>query len=235
MTGTVGHRRYGDRMPTEITVHGAATALEPPERGIVHASVSYEGPDMEPVYESVARDTETVKQSVDALRKDESTAVTRWSARSIRTWSTRPWNEKGKQLPLVHHAKVDLEVEFRDFAVLSRWLAAHIDGTGGFHVGHVRWTLTKQRREDLLRQVRTEAVRNAAERAQQYADAIGLGEVQPVAIADSGMLGSGGVARGFQEMAPAGRAMSVGSAPEIEFEPEDIEVAATVDARFVAG
>ncbi len=235
MTGGVGRRRYGDRMSTEITVHGAATAHEPPERGIVHATVSYEGPEMEPVYESVARDVETVKQSVDALRTDDSGAVTRWSARSIRTWSTRPWNEKGKQLPLVHHARVDLEVEFQDFAALSRWLAAHIDGTGGFRVGHVEWTLTRQRREALLRQVRTEAVRDAAGRGQQYADALGLGEVRPIAIADSGMLGSGGTARNHHEIAAEGRAMSVGSAPEIEFEPQDIEVSATVDARFVVG
>jgi hypothetical protein len=31
------------------------------------------------------------------------------------------------------------------------------------------------------------------------------------------------------------RSMAVGSAPEIELVPEDIEVSATVDARFVAG
>ena len=190
---------------------------------------------MEPVYEWVARDVETVKQSVDALRTGENSAVTRWSARTIRTWSTRPWNEAGIQLPLVHHAKVDLEVEFRDFTALSRWLAAHIDDTGGFRVGYVEWTLTTERRDDLLRQVRTEAVKDAARRAQQYADALGLGEVRPIAIADSGMLGPGVAAGGPRGIGLMGRAMSDGSAPEIEFEPEDIEVSATVDARFVVG
>lgn len=174
---------------------------------------------MEPVYEWVVRDVETVKQSVDGLRTGENSAVTRWSARTIRTWSTRPWNDAGKQLPLVHHAKVDLEVEFRDFTALSRWLAAHIDGTGGFRVGHVEWALTTDRRDDLLRGVRTEAVKDAARRAQQYADALGLGEVRPIAIADSGMLGTASRAGGGYEIAPVGRAMSVGSAPRSNSSP----------------
>ncbi len=222
-------------MPTEITVHGAATALEPPERGIVHATVAYEGPDMEPVYERVARDVETVKQSVDALRAGENGAVTRWSAQTIRTWSTRPWNQDGVQLPLVHHARVEVDVEFRDFTALSRWLAAQIDATGGLHVSHVRWTLTTERRADLLKQVRTDAVKDAARRAQQYADALALGDVRPVAIADSGMLGAGSRAGGDHDRRLMASPGSSGSAPEIDFEPEDIEVSATVDARFVVG
>ena len=222
-------------MPTEITVHGAATAHEPPERGIVHATVAYEGPDMEPVYERVARDVEAVKQSVDALRSGENGAVTRWSAQTIRTWSTRPWNEKGKQLPLVHHARVELEVEFGDFTALSRWLAAHIDATPGVHVSHVQWTLTTERREELLKQVRTEAVKDAARRAQQYADALELGDVRPIAIADSGLLGTGSRTGGEREIGLMAAPRSVGSAPEIEFEPQDIKVSATVDARFVVG
>jgi uncharacterized protein YggE len=222
-------------MSTEITVHGAANALEPPERGVVHATVSYEGPDMDRVYESVAKDTDTVKRSVDSLRTGDDGPVSRWSARNIRTWATRPWNQDGVQLPVVNHAKVDIEVEFRDFSALSRWLAAQIDGIGGFDVSYVNWVLTPERRRDLLREVRTEAVKDAASRAQQYADALELGEVRPVAVADAGML-SPGLQRGDHPMGLAARAMSVGSAPsEIEFEPEDIEVSATVDARFVAG
>src|SRR6476659_1635450 len=159
-------------MPTEITVHGAATVREPPERGIVHATVSYEGPEMEPVYDRVARDVASVKQSVETLRSgdDNDSAVTRWSAHTIRTWSTRPWNQDGIQLPLVHHARVDVEVEFRDFTALSRWLAARIEDTGGLDVSYVEWALTTERREDLVKQVRTEAVKDAARRAQQYAD-----------------------------------------------------------------
>ena len=48
-------------MSTEITVRGSFAAFQQPERGTVHVSISYEGADLESVYERVARDLETVK------------------------------------------------------------------------------------------------------------------------------------------------------------------------------
>ncbi len=94
------------------------------------------------------------------------------------------------QLPLVHHASVGIEVKFRDFAALSRWVGQHVANTDGFRVSHVEWALTSKRRTELQRQVRTRAVEDAVLRAQQYADALGLGKIRPVAIADAGMLGA---------------------------------------------
>ncbi len=48
-------------MPTEITVRGNFTAFQAPERGTVHATIAFEGPAMEPVYDRVAQNLETVK------------------------------------------------------------------------------------------------------------------------------------------------------------------------------
>ena len=183
-------------MSTEITVRGSFSAFQPPERGTVNASVAYEGPEMEPVYDRVARDLEILKSSIVPL-KDQGT-VTWWSADQLRTWSNRPWNDKGKQLPLVHHASVGVEVKFRDFTALSRWVGQHIAEMEGFSLSEVKWALTVKRREKLLADVRTRAVRDAVTRAQQYADALGLGKVEPVALADAGMLNTrpeGGAAR----------------------------------------
>ena len=223
-------RRYGGNMSTEITVRGSFSAFQPPERGTVNATVAYEGPEMEPVYDRVARDLETLKSSIVPL-KDEGT-VTWWSADQLRTWSNRPWNDEGKQLPLVHHASVGVEVKFRDFAALSHWVGQHLAGIEGFRVSHVEWALTAKQRETLLADVRTRAVRDAVTRAQQYADALGLGTIEPVAIADAGMLNtrpeSGPQAVHMRMAAP-------GAAPVAELVPEHIEVSATVDARFVAG
>jgi hypothetical protein len=221
-------------MSTEITVRGNFGAFQPPERGTVHASIAYEGPAMEPVYDWVARDLEAVKTSVAALKSGDHGPVTWWSAQQLRTWSNRPWNQDGEQLPLVHHASVGIEVKFRDFTALSRWVGEHVVNTDGFRVSHVEWALTSKRRDELSLHVRTQAVRDAAARAQQYADALGLGEISPVAIADAGMLGAnlhpdGGAGIGFLR---AGSPPSDGGA-DIELVPEDIEVSATIDARFV--
>ena len=117
--------------------------------------------------------------------------MTWWSTRHVRTWSERPWNQDGKQLPLVHHASVGVEVKFRDFAELARWVGRHAEHTAGFSLDGVEWALTEKRQQELARQVRTRAVQDAAARAQEYADALGLGPVRPVALADAGMLSSG--------------------------------------------
>jgi uncharacterized protein len=223
-------------MSTEITVRGTFSAFQAPERGTVHATISYEGPEMQPVYERVARDLEAVKASITPLHDGDHGAVTWWSAEQLRTWSNRPWNKDGKQLPLVHHASVGVEVKFRDFAVLSRWVGEHVANTAGFRVSHVDWALTEARRDELLRQVRTHAVRDAVTRAQQYADALGLGEIRPVAVADAGMLGAnlqpeGGAGAAY--LRAAGVAPAGGT--DIELVPEDIEISAAVDARFVVG
>ena len=219
-------------MSTEITVRGSFTAFERPERGTVHATIGYEGAAMEPVYARVAQDLEAVKASIATLADTGDGPVTWWSADQLRTWSRRPWNQDGKQLPLVHHAGVDLEVKFRDFAALSRWVGQHTVNIEGFRVGRVEWALTENRREALAEEVRTRAVRDAATRAQAYADALGLGPIQPIAVADAGMLGA------RPESGPAAASMrvaAVGGTPDVELVPQHIEVSASVDARFIAG
>ena len=219
-------------MSTEITVRGSFAAFERPERGTVHATIAYEGPAMEPVYGRVARDLDAVKASIAPLDNKDNGAVTWWSADQLRTWSNRPWNKDGKRLPLVHHASVDFEVKFRDFSALSRWVGEHVANTEGFRVARIEWALTAKRREALQKEVRTRAVLDAVTRAQAYADALGLGQVRPVAIADAGMLGT------RTESGPSAaymRAAAVGGAPDVELLPEHIEVSAEVDARFVVG
>lgn len=222
-------------MSTEITVRGSFSAFQPPERGTVHASISYHGPEKDWVYDQVARDLEVVKESIRRLEDGDNGAVTWWSAAQLRTWSHRPRNEDGEELAPVHVASIGVEVKFRDFTALSQWVGAHLTGTEGFELSYVRWALTTTSREELVARVRTRAVQDAAARAQLYADALDLGPVRPIAIADAGMLGAqarspGGDGIGSLDAAPA----SSGGGPDVELVPEDIRVSATVDARFVA-
>ncbi|MFJ9314882.1 SIMPL domain-containing protein [Pimelobacter simplex] len=224
-------------MPTEFTVRGSHTAFQRPERGTAQVTLGFEGPKMQPVYDRVVRDLDTVKRSVERLHNPEAGPVTWWSTKHIRTWANRPWNQDGKQLPLVHHASVGVDVKFRDFAALSAWVSEHVAGTEGFRLDGVVWALTESNRHDLERAVRTRAVQDAARRAQEYAEALGLGPVRPVAVADAGMLGEGitpmggGGSAQFSRMAAA---KDSAGGHELELSPEDIEVSSEVDARFVA-
>lgn len=191
---------------------------------------------MDPVYTLVAQDLDVVRTSVESLASGADPAVTWWSAQQLRTWSARPWNQDGEQLPLVHHAAVSIEVKFRDFTALSSWVREHTINLEGFRVSSTKWALTVARREEVTRQVRDQAVRNAVERAQQYAESLGLGEVRPTAIADAGMLepnlnpyGSYG----------SGTTTDISAVPyssgaaAVELKPEHVVVGTEIDVRFV--
>lgn len=192
---------------------------------------------MEPVYTWVTRDLDVVQASVAELKSGDAAAVTWWSAGRLRTWSSRPWNQDGEQLSLVHHASVNIEVKFRDFAALSAWVGEHTSNTEGFRVTNITWALTMKRRDEVIRQVRERAVRDAVDRAQLYANALGFATINPVAIADVGMLAaerhSNGVPRQISSMARSGSGQGR-RGPGVALAPQDIEVAASVDARFVA-
>jgi uncharacterized protein YggE len=223
-------------MATEITVRGSYSAFQPPERATARATLGFEGPQMQPVYDRVVRDLEAVKASIVEIHDPEHGPVTWWATQQVRTWANRPWNQDGKQLPLVHHASVGVEVKFRDFAVLTRWIAGHVERTAGFSLDGVEWALTELLRHQLERDVRARAVRDAATRAQEYADALELGPVRALALADAGMLGNGlhpmsvGAEAAYMR---AGKAAD--SDGQLALSPEDIEVAAVVDGRFAAG
>jgi hypothetical protein len=222
-------------MPTEITVRGTFSTFQAPERATVHATIAFEGPAMEPVYDRVAHDLEAVKASVTPLKTGDHGPVTWWSAQQLRTWSNRPWNKDGIQMPLVHHASVGVEVKFRDFASLSRWVGNHVANTDGFRVASIAWALTSKRQKELQRQARIRAVEDAVVKAQEYAEALGLGTIRPIAIADAGMLGANLHPERDVSTASLRMAAPMGGAPEIELLPEDIEVSSAVDARFVGG
>lgn len=224
-------------MITEITVRGAFEHFCPPERGTVHARIGCEGPAMKPVFERTVAALDTVRSSIAALADPDRGPVTWWSTQQIRTWSHRPWHKDGKQLPLVHHAAVGVEVKFNDFAALSRWVGDHVERTDGFTLDRVAWTLTEVRRNELQKDARTRAVLDARIRAQHYADALDLGPVRPTAIADVGLLGDTGPGGAEQPVAFARGAAGGGNGGGngAELVPADISVKAEVEARFAAG
>ena len=214
----------------EITVRGEHVAFRPAERATVHAQVVLEGSSAETVYAATGRSSDAVTSSVVALHDRERGPVTWWSSDQVRTWAQRPWNAEGKQLPVVHHARTQLQVKFSDFAQMSTWLS-QVSSVEGFRVERIEWALTAAHRSSLVREVRMVAVRDAQEKAQAYADALDLGQVHVVAVADAGMLGEG-----LEPSHANPVAFSRAAAPEgdgtVTFVPQDVSVAARVDARF---
>ncbi|GAB2462669.1 uncharacterized protein YggE [Conyzicola lurida] len=219
---------------TIITVQGKFSAFYPAERATVSVSVHREAAKREPAFAGALAASTTVRESIVALHDPAAGPVTWWASDSIQVWTEKPWNNEGKQLPLVYHARIGFTVKFSDFEALARWIEA-VSATDSVSVGSIAWALTDARRTGVTAEVRSRAVKDAVAKASVYAQSIGLGTVTAVAIADPGMLGD--QVHG-QSLTDAGsmRAMkaSGGSEPELSLKPEDIEVSAVVDARFVA-
>lgn len=219
-----------------ITVRGEHETRMAPERAIAHLTIRAEGPERGAVVERMAALTEPVRDDL-ASRKTAGT-VAEWTSQRVSVWSERPWNPEGKRLAPVHYASVDFSVTFTDFTVLS-WWAGEVAERDGAQLGWIEWQLTPATRAATERQVATEAVAVAVERANAYAGALGLAGVTPLEVADLGLL----TRNDRPEAASAPRMLMAkasfaadasGGAPAVQLQPEDIVISSAVEARFSA-
>ncbi len=218
-------------MPTTIAVTGRAEERIAPELGAVTLSVGGSGAARDDVTARTGTAHERLLAGVRAL--EASGALDTWSAGQLRVWSYRPWNNEGRQLPVVHQASADVEVVFTDLARLGEWVgeaAAGADVT----IGGIDWRLTDATRRRVQEAAQRAAVEDAVAKAKVYASALGLGQPTPVELADHGMLSA-------QPLPPAPKAMMMraaadmgGGPPATEFAPAELVIEASVDARFTA-
>lgn len=213
-----------------ITVQGEHTAWFPAERASVSVTAQFDGPDRNVVFQQATDAAARVRLSVELLLDS---AITWWSADTVRVWSERPWNQDGKQLAPVFTASVGIQAKFRDFAALATWIE-EVAAIEGVTIAGIEWQLTEATRSSVTAEVRSRAVKNAVTKATVFAQSIGLATVTATAISDPGMLGdSRPVSPDFGARAFKSE-LAMDSPGALAFKPEQIEVAAAVDARFVA-
>jgi uncharacterized protein YggE len=206
-----------------ITVTGHAQTELAPESATVSISVQLDGAEPAPQLRGA---TELAKQLTDGLRELHDPTdgpVTSWSSDQLRTWSARPWNAEGVELPLVHHAAIGLRAQFSDFDALSSWLTTAAE-LSGVSIGNIHWALLDENRERVMAELRSRAVDDAFAKARSYAAAIGRSNVVPESLAE---VDQGQVLR-------MSSAQFRGGGAEVEFTPTPIHVAVQVEARFSA-
>ncbi|GAB6857303.1 SIMPL domain-containing protein [Microbacterium xylanilyticum] len=212
-----------------ITVRGEHQVRIAPESAVVTLSVALDGPDRESVIARTLALAEPIREAL--ATRQTGGAVESWSSRRLAVRSERPWSNDGTRLDLVHHASVDFRATFLDFADLSSWVA-DVSAEEGVCVDGTQWTLTPETRTRVEQEVAAEAVRVAVQRASAYAAALGLDSVEPIEIADAGLISD------FSATDAAPKAMrAFGAAPApsgLDLHGDDITVSATVEARFVA-
>lgn len=216
-----------------VTVRGESQARVAPERATIHVSVRAEGAERSSVVDRAMRLTEPVRDSI--ISREGSGAVATWTSSRLSVRAERPWSNEGKRLAPVYYASIDLTATFTEASELSVWVS-DISPWDGVEVGWVNWHLTPETNARIEGEVAAEAVGAAVSRAQAYATALGLGQVVPVEIADVGLIAPT-PAQPFTGMAKARGIMQESAAladPSMEYEPDEIVIAATVEARFLA-
>lgn len=215
-----------------ITVRGENETRTAPERATIRVTVRTEGPERASVVDQVMRLAEPIRTSI-TQRKDAGT-IAEWTSKRLAVSADRPWNNEGKRLALVYRASIDFSATFSDPSELSLWVS-EISAWDGVEVGWVDWHLTPETRARVERDVASSAVSVAVARAEAYANALGLTNVTPLEIADVGLISHDRAPSAPQMLKARGAAFAAAdSAPTMEYEPDEIVVSATVEARFSA-
>lgn len=219
---------------TTITVQGTFSAFYPAERATVSVNVQHEASTRENAFSATLDAAEAVRVTIREVEVADSGVISRWSSNTVQVWSERPWTQDGQRGEQQFYAREDFSVTFADFTMLAAWVESVV-AIDGVTVASIEWALTPGRKTSATTEVRARAVQDARTKATVYAQALGLGSVRAIAVADPGMLGD--QVRGSTSEAPMfARVSSVGDAGEsrLALTPEKIEVSATVDARFAA-
>jgi uncharacterized protein YggE len=220
--------------PTTITVQGTFSAFYPAERATVAVAVHHESSTRPEAFAATLEAAETVRATIRALEATDSGVIARWSSNNVQVWNDRPWLPDGGRGEQVFHTREEFSVTFAEFARLAPWIEA-VAAVEGTSVDSIEWSLTAGRRTGATTEVRSRAVQDAMTKATVYAQALGLGSVRAIAVADPGMLGDQ-VHGAPREQAMFSRVSSVADSGEarLSLVPERIEVSAAVDARFAA-
>lgn len=214
-----------------VTVRGEHEARVLPERATVRVVVRADGPDRATVVAEAARIAEPVRATI--ADRAAAGSIVDWNSTRLTVRAERPWNNEGRRLAPVHYASVEFTATFTEASELSLWVS-EISAWDGVEIGGVDWHLTAETRTRLEREVAAEAVAVAVARAETYARALHLSQVTPLEIADVGLLSPGQPGPGAPVLKARGAAFAADVTPTMEYEPGEIIVAATVEARFLA-
>lgn len=216
-----------------VTVRGEHEVRVAPERATIRVSVRAEGPERSAVVEQAMALAEPVRHSI--TERKESGVVVDWTSTRMSVRAERPWNNEGTRLAPVYFASIDLTATFVEASELSIWVS-DISPWDGVEVGWVNWHLTPETNARLEREVASAAVGVAVARAEAYANALGLRDVEPIEIADAGLIAPTG-AQPSESMAKFRRTVQQSgdmTGSSMAYEPDEIVVTATVEARFIA-
>ena len=212
----------------DITVRGEAEARYPAERAVVTLAAAVEAADKQQAYDQAASAQLAVTAQLTELA--DRNAVLDWSSDQVSVSSYRPWRDNGERGNPVHAARVAIIAEFADFDRLGGFID-YWAGRDGVEIVGIAWDVLERNRRVYEAELRKEAVDDAVNRAQTYADALRRGRVVPTRIADAGLSNDGGGPRPYAMKMESAVADAGGG---LQLTPQPVLIHIAVDAGFAA-
>ncbi|MEV7086492.1 SIMPL domain-containing protein [Streptomyces sp. NPDC093085] len=220
---------YGTPETPRVAVRGEARLEVDPEIARISVTVGARGTDRRTALDDLTRRNayvlDLVKSYGDAVEKLETGAF------SITPELTK--YGRGERVR-AYYGRVHLTVELADFTALGE-LTTRIADLDLASVSGPWWSLRPD--SPARGTARRQAVREAVQRAREYAEALGARLDALVELADIGAEGSGGYGMpaapgGAMRSVPFGGAGGAEAAPALDLEPQRQTVYAQVNARF---
>lgn len=222
---------------TTLNVSGTAERFVAPERAVAHIRINHSSLTKGEAYRDVVAIHNSLVARARGFQRDGS--ATWFDASAPSTYSHQEYYEKisGRKgehgVRMRYAASSRISVKFQDFDQLGEWLAELADIE--LVSSSVEWKLTDVTRKAVQKEIRGEAVRNARELAEDYAqgDATLATEVDSLKIVS---ISDGSAPQHDYYPSPlrgAVMARSAGAAaPAAEMSPEDIQISASIFVVF---
>lgn len=217
---------------TTFNVSGTAERYSAPERAVVHIRISATSPTRGEAYRGVVEIHNVFVDQAAAFR--DSDAATWFDASAPSTYSYqesyRPTKNAELKVRMRYSASSRISVKFKDFEKMGEWLAELADLE--LVSTSVEWKLTDETKKRILKEIRSEAVANARELAEDYARGDGIDpsaiRLELKSVSDNSSVHM----ESFASPLRGASAMKVGNAPVAAMSPEDIQLTANITALF---
>ncbi|OBT63679.1 hypothetical protein VE03_06130 [Pseudogymnoascus sp. 23342-1-I1] len=238
----------------EIYVDGKGSVFRTAERGVVHLSVSSTSTEQSIAFVNVKETVELLTHKFRSFatktedgRPHPSAGITTFTVSPLNTSSyyQRDYNNHEiKTKPKEHTVRSTAEVVFRDIELLSD-LSQELANMPHVSIVNSEWRITGPTRIEIEREARVKAIKDAVQKAEDYAGVVGR-QVVAVEIKDGPSSNStsrpyyfGGRPAQMQQMQMQQAQTQAGGSPNVTMdgpalEPRTITVSAQVNAKFVS-
>ncbi|EME41958.1 hypothetical protein DOTSEDRAFT_72907 [Dothistroma septosporum NZE10] len=237
----------------EITLKGESSIHLPAERAVLGVKVASKELNKQTAAQGVVSTTRKIETLLRKLGPHINTAEARelasidfWSRTSLTETIHHPWDHKNQvQLAPEFTATVDFEAHFKKFQSIGGFIN-DLSNLPYTETQPVKWILKEETKDAHRTEVRTQAAKNAQQKALEYAQALGYKHVVPYMLEEAqiyavssnrkmGRIPADGVEGSRKNLADADTEgwEEVGGSV-FEYQPEDIKMNVAVNTSFYA-